>query len=264
MLSAPILTNRAKIIRLALRRLESLRIQFLPKPHSTHRSISTSSTMPLPPSEHRAPWRDQLDSHFSQTPDYEFTVATVGFDPMGRPVPRVRTCGCRGFFPELDLHPNGQEAMEQQVDGNGNPHVYESDMLVFTTDVRMEKLGQLEASGHAIEGVFWLKDLMTQWRIKGRAFSIGDPRGEDAEEEKTSRQEIVKGLRVKESPDGDAGDWTWEKAVTKYFANHSPIMRGTSLSLIPLFGPSTMSIWVSLHCSLHLHLPFTPLSGFSC
>lgn len=220
--------------------------------------------MPLPPSEHRAPWRDQLDSHFSQTPDYEFTVATVGFDPMGRPVPRVRTCGCRGFFPELDLHPNGQEAMEQQVDGNGNPHVYESDMLVFTTDVRMEKLGQLEASGHAIEGVFWLKDLMTQWRIKGRAFSIGDPRGEDAEEEKTSRQEIVKGLRVKESPDGDAGDWTWEKAVTKYFANHSPIMRGTSLSLIPLFGPSTMSIWVSLHCSLHLHLPFTPLSGFSC
>lgn len=116
--------------------------------------------------------------------------------------------------------------MEQQVDGNGNPHTYESDMLVFTTDVRMEKLGQLEASGHAIEGVFWLKDLMTQWRIKGTAFSIGDPRGDEAEEERISRQEIAKGLRVRKNTGGDAGDWTWDKAVTKYFANHSPIMRG--------------------------------------
>lgn len=120
--------------------------------------------------------------------------------------------------------------MEDQVEENGNPDVYESDMLAFTTDVRMEKLAQLESSGHAIEAVFWLKDLMAQWRVKGRAFPVGDPRGEADEEERLSREEVSKGLRLKEDADGDAEHWTWEKAVTKYFANHSPIMRGMSSS----------------------------------
>lgn len=120
--------------------------------------------------------------------------------------------------------------MEQQVEDGGNPHVYESDMLGFTTDARMEKLPQLESSGHAVEAIFWLKELMTQWRVKGRAFAIGDPRGEEGEKEKTSRREIKKGLRVKDNADGDVGQWTWDNAVTKYFANHSPIMRGMLLS----------------------------------
>jgi hypothetical protein len=117
--------------------------------------------------------------------------------------------------------------MDQQVEGGGNPPVFESDMLTFTTDARMDKLPQLESSGHAIEAVFWLKDLMNQWRIKGTAYAIGNPSGEDAEEEKTSRTEIRKALRVKGDNDGDIAKWTWEKAVTKYFANHSPIARGS-------------------------------------
>ncbi|KAJ5401502.1 uncharacterized protein N7487_007398 [Penicillium crustosum] len=144
-----------------------------------------------------APWRDILSSHLEQTPGYKFTIATIGYNAQQRPVPRVRTCGCRGFFPELELHHKGQEAMDQQVEGGGNPPVFESDMLSFTTDARMDKLPQLESSGHAIEAVFWLKDLMTQWRIKGTAYAIGNPSGEDAEEEKTSRNEIRKALRVK-------------------------------------------------------------------
>lgn len=174
----------------------------------------------------RAPWRDILASHLQQTPGYEFTIATVAYDAQKRPVPRLRTCGCRGFFPELELHPKGQEAMNQQVEGGGNPLVFESDMLSFTTDARMDKLPQLESSGHAIEAVFWLKDLMTQWRIKGTAYAIGNPDGEKVREEKISRNEIMKALRLK----GDNGDriaeWTWERAVTKYFANHSPVARG--------------------------------------
>ncbi|KAJ5606999.1 hypothetical protein N7537_003618 [Penicillium hordei] len=181
------------------------------------------------PSENRqpAPWRDILDSHLKQTPGYEFTIATIGYNAQQRPVPRLRTCGCRGFFPELELHPKGQEAMDQQVEGGGNPPVFESDMLSFTTDARMDKLPQLESSGHAIEAVFWLKDLMTQWRIKGTAYAIGNPSGEDSEEEKTSRNEIRKALRVKGDNDSDIAKWTWEKAVTKYFANHSPVARGS-------------------------------------
>jgi hypothetical protein len=173
----------------------------------------------------RAPWRDLLDSHLKQTPGYEFTIATIGYDDQQRPVPRLRTCGHRGFFPELELHPKGQEAMDQQVEDGGNPPVFESDMLTFTTDTRMEKLPQLESSGNAIEAVFWLKDLMTQWRIKGTAYAIGNPQGESVEEERISRKEIQKALRVKGN-DTDTSKWTWEKAVTKYFANHSPVARG--------------------------------------
>jgi hypothetical protein len=179
-----------------------------------------------PATSQRAPWRDILDSHLQQTQGYEFTIATIGYDAHKRPVPRLRTCGCRGFFPELELHPKGQEAMDEQVEGGGNPPVFESDMLCFTTDARMEKLPQLESSGNAIEAVFWLKDLMTQWRIKGTAYAIGDPTSNITESEKASREEIMKGLRVKGHNDGDIANWTWDKAVTKYFANHSPVARG--------------------------------------
>lgn len=178
------------------------------------------------PSNTRAPWRDLLTSHLDKMPGYDFTIATVGHDVHGQPVPRVRTCGCRGFFPELELHPSGQKDMQQQVEDGGNPACYESDMLSFTTDVRMEKLSQLDSSGHAVEAMFWLKDIMIQWRIKGKAFAIGSPLGEGDSGEKASREEIGNGLRAKETFDGDRKKWTWEKAVTKYFANHSPAMRG--------------------------------------
>jgi pyridoxamine 5'-phosphate oxidase len=231
-------------------------------------SISTTSKMAMSLSTQRAPWRDILDSHLKQTSGYDFTIATVGLDSQGRFVPRVRTCGCRGFFPELELHPKGQEAMDEQVEGAGNPPVYESDMLSFTTDVRMEKLGQLEESGHAIEAIFWLEDVMTQWRVKGRAYAIGNPDPEETSElEMASQKEIMKGLRVKSNANEDTAKWTWEKAVTKYFANHSPIMRGMLLSnpvlyiiccLLPVFvAPFNASkpAYSSLHqaCTNHYY-----------
>ncbi|CAI7625796.1 unnamed protein product [Penicillium crustosum] len=215
-------------LQVALRRLGAIKAYSGSFPNSSL-SLSTKAATMSTPSENLqpAPWRDILSSHLEQTPGYEFTIATIGYNAQQRPVPRVRTCGCRGFFPELELHHKGQEAMDQQVEGGGNPPVFESDMLSFTTDARMDKLPQLESSGHAIEAVFWLKDLMTQWRIKGTAYAIGNPSGEDAEEEKTSRNEIRKALRVKGGNDSDVAKWTWEKAVTKYFANHSPIARGS-------------------------------------
>lgn len=224
----PIPVNQIPL-RVALQRLGKI------KSNSGFSNLSSAPSSPTPratamgvssESPQRAPWRDLLDSQLKQTPGYEFTIATIGYDSQQRPVPRLRTCGCRGFFPELELHPKGQEAMDQQVEDGGNPAVFESDMLTFTTDTRMDKLPQLESSGHAIEAVFWLKDLMTQWRIKGTAFAIGNPQGESAEDERNSRQEIKKALRATE--DGDTSKWTWERAVTKYFANHSPVARGWS------------------------------------
>ncbi|KAJ5900931.1 uncharacterized protein N7473_005001 [Penicillium subrubescens] len=186
--------------------------------------------MTLPISKSRAPWRNMLESHLEKTKGYDFTIATVGYDSQERPVPRVRTCGFRGFFPELELHPSGQKDMDQQVEDGGNPYVFESDMLTFTTDVRMEKLEQLESTGNNIEAMFWLKEVMVQWRIKGRAYSIGNP-NPGSEKEYGLLPELFEALRVKEDYHGnlsvDARKWTWEKAVTKYFANHSPVMRGS-------------------------------------
>lgn len=163
----------------------------------------------------------------NQTPGYEFSIATIGQDKYKRPVPRVRTCGCRGFFPELKIHPKSQEEMNEQVKDGGNPPTYESDMLCFTTDIRMDKLEQLENSEHAIEAMFWLKDLMTQWRIKGKALAVGDPRGVESEQEKANRESLLSSLRIKDDYNGSAEDWTWERAITKYFANHSPLARGS-------------------------------------
>ncbi|KAJ5545092.1 FMN-binding split barrel-related protein [Penicillium sp. DV-2018c] len=219
-------------LRIALQRLILVRAvvaRSTIQPSSLTPSLSRGvATMSKPSGKSKpAPWRQLLDSHLKQTPDNEFTIATVGYDAKLRPVPRLRTCGCRGFFPELDLHPKGQEAMDQQVKGGGNPAVFESDMLCFTTDARMEKLPQLESSGHAIEAVFWLKDLMTQWRIKGTAYAIGSPNGENEQQEETSRAEIRKSLRAKSGNEQGVYGWTWENAVTKYFANHSPVARGS-------------------------------------
>lgn len=187
--------------------------------------------MSLSISKNRAPWRKLLESHLEQTKSYDFTIATVGYDSKGNPVPRVRTCGFRGFFPELELHPSGQEDMDQQVEGGGNPGLFESDILTFTTDVRMEKLDQLASTGNYIEAMFWLKEVMVQWRIKGKAYSVGSPNPESGSEFGL-RPELFEALRVKENhrggSSGDANKWTWEKAITKYFANHSPVMRGTS------------------------------------
>ncbi|CAL5870563.1 uncharacterized protein PFLUO_LOCUS4802 [Penicillium psychrofluorescens] len=187
-------------------------------------------TTPSSSGPSRAPWREVLDSHLSQTSDHEFTIGTIGRDDQNRPVPRVRTCGFRGFFPELTLHPSGAKDMEQQVEDGGNPSLYESDLFTLTTDVRMEKLAQLELSSQEIEAVFWLKDLNAQWRIKGKAFAIGNPLGETDTQEKWARSAVQKGLRVKDDGNADTSGkekWSWEKAVTKYFANHSPFMRGS-------------------------------------
>jgi pyridoxamine 5'-phosphate oxidase len=148
----------------------------------------------------------------------------------GKCFPRARICGFRGFFPDVELHPNGENDMEQVVNG-GNPSSFESDLFTFTTDARMEKLCQLQSSEHEIEALFWLKEVSSQWRVKGKAFAIGNPRGECNEGERVARAAIQKELRLKPGANPASAGWTFEHAVTKYFANHSPVMRGTTLQV---------------------------------
>ncbi|KAJ5142754.1 FMN-binding split barrel-related protein [Penicillium bovifimosum] len=78
-----------------------------------------------------------------------------------------------------------------------------------------EKLSQLESSGHAIEA----------WHIKATAYSIEDLKRENEQQEEASRADIYNSLRVKGGNGQDVEGWTWENAITKYFANHSPVAR---------------------------------------
>ena len=106
------------------------------------------STNPPP-----APWRPLLTTHLSQAATKELTLSTATLNSKsGVPAPHVRTVGFRGFFPSPPLTPQAVSALRDSGDGV-NPDIYESDMLTFTTDVRMEKVRDI-AQGASVEGVF--------------------------------------------------------------------------------------------------------------
>lgn len=119
----------------------------------------------------------------------------------------------------------------------------------------MSKVEELSGSGGAVEAVFFLRDVRMQWRFSGTAFIIG---GDDnSAKEHEARREIGKRLRkleleeVLDEPstggggvDGLVGEkqkekgflpYSWDKAVTVYFANQSPVLRGEFRSFILSF-----------------------------
>lgn len=133
---------------------------------------------------------------------------------------------------------------DSSAEGEGgriNPDVYESDMLTFTTDVRMEKVRQIESEekgnvGGEVEAMFWVKDVMTQWRVKGRAFIVGGEGGNKLE--LANRERIWAWMRARHSASRDsAKSWNWEKEVTAHFANMSPIMRGRCSVVFHILAP---------------------------
>ncbi|OJK01347.1 hypothetical protein ASPACDRAFT_41608 [Aspergillus aculeatus ATCC 16872] len=121
-----------------------------------------------------APWSPLLKSHLTSSKSKSFTLSTVTHHPTtGLPVPRSRTCELRGFFPDvLSLHPSAASALDAQGIGR-IPSGLESDMPVFTTDIRMAKVGELGVSGGQVEGVLWLEGVQVQWRVKGGTFVFG-------------------------------------------------------------------------------------------
>ncbi|OJD24061.1 hypothetical protein ACJ73_04577 [Blastomyces percursus] len=190
----------------------------------------------------QGPWRPLFQSHISILASPEFSLATIYRDSSGFVYPRVRTCIFRGFWTELDLREEARKLLmedeQRNKEGGINPTVFESDLLTFTTDVRMEKVAQMESpydgsdrgnrarGGGPVEAVFWVKDAMTQWRIKGRSFIVGGD-SHDASELK-SRESIRQWVRRTEgSADDGVKRWTWEKEITANFANLSPTMRGS-------------------------------------
>jgi len=166
----------------------------------------------------------------------EFVLSTLQVAPSGSPtpyLPRARYCIFRGFWAELPENEHNSAPK--------NPRVYESELPIFTTDVRMEKVGQIfgSSAGHAtsddqikgsggggpVEMVFWVRELGTQWRIKGHAYIVA----EDIEEGQTSGAKTVRsgiGGRMRVTDGSREADWSWTREIRAVFGNQSPMIRG--------------------------------------
>jgi pyridoxamine 5'-phosphate oxidase len=199
-------------------------------------SHTTPSASALPP----APWKQLFNQHISQMKSPEFVLGTLASAPSGSPtpfVPRVRYCIHRGFWAEIPENKHN--------DAERNPPVFASDCPVFTTDVRMEKVGQIFATsaghaeseeqvqgsggGGAVEAVYWVTETGTQWRIKGRAFVVAeDIEGDDERSGvRTVKSEVGKRMRSVGEEDGKEGEWSWKRELTGFFGNQSPGIKGT-------------------------------------
>jgi pyridoxamine 5'-phosphate oxidase len=186
-----------------------------------------------------APWRPLFLTHLSKLDSPEFVLSSLqpnASSSAATPyLPRARHCIFRGMWGSLPENKHNE--------ARKNDKVYDSDMLTFTTDARMEKVTQIFASsaGHGeveqsqgsggggpVEAVFWIKDVMTQWRFKGEAYIIGpdiEGTGEESSGVRTVKSRVGEGMRVVKEK--CKGDWSWQREVGAHFGNLSPGMRGS-------------------------------------
>jgi len=90
----------------------------------------------------------------------------------------------------------------------------------------MEKVRELDsagAEGGKVEAVFWVKEVMTQWRVRGRAFVLG----EGGEMEEAKRRQVRGWMRRTVGGDNGEDGWSWDREITAHFGNLSPLMRGS-------------------------------------
>ncbi|CAK7263671.1 hypothetical protein SEPCBS119000_000601 [Sporothrix epigloea] len=161
-----------------------------------------------------APWREQFIQQLSQMPMALCAVSSLHPSAEAATVPRVRNCVCRGLWASLPENPRNPAPR--------NPAVYESDLPVFTTDVRMEKAAEIEASEGSVEAVWWASEAGTQWRVRGRAWLLGPEIDTPAAEK--AQTAIQKHMR---RISGSTAEWNWAREITAHFGNLSPGMRGT-------------------------------------
>jgi pyridoxamine 5'-phosphate oxidase len=191
--------------------------------------------MANPTSSRAAPWKATFDSHLNKLGSSpEFYLATVNHEGL----PRARTCIHRGFW--TSLPENSHNKLPK------NPAVYDSDCPTFTSDARMSKVydifatgkgkGTLEQSqagtggGGPVEAVYWIKDVMMQWRIKGQCWIIAaddvEHEGDgDMQNSGTVTMKAVLQRYMRKS--GEAKDWSWRREIENHFGNLSPTMKGS-------------------------------------
>jgi pyridoxamine 5'-phosphate oxidase len=156
-------------------------------------------------------------------------------------VPRARTCIFRGLWAELPENKHNEAPK--------NDRVYESDLLTLTSDVRMAKIPEIFASspGHGdvsqsqgsggggpVEAVFWVKNVMTQWRIRGEAYIVSQDiewSGEESSGTRTVKSKVGERMRAVKEEGKDS--WSWGTELTAHFGNLSPGMRGSFRNPVP-------------------------------
>lgn len=167
----------------------------------------------------------------------EFVLGTLHPAPKGSVtdyLPRTRYCIFRGFWAELPENKHNEAPM--------NDRVFESDLPTFTTDVRMNKPFELFSSsagqadddsliqgsggGGPVEAVWWIKEVMVQWRMRGQAYVVAPDIENDPESSgvRTVKSEI--GSRMRVVKEEEKNDWSWKTEITSHFGNHPPGMRG--------------------------------------
>jgi len=205
--------------------------------------MSTSTTTPSTVGV--APWRPVFLTHLSKMDSPEFVLSSLHpAEDKNSPVPyvpRARYCVYRGMWAELPENKHNEAPQ--------NDRVYESDLLTLTTDVRMHKIPEIFASSHGhgnisqsqgsggggpVEAVFWIKDVMTQWRFRGQAYIVGqDIEGSGDESSGTRTVKTKIGERMRVVDEHKKANWSWEKEITAHFGNLSPTMRGSFKNPIP-------------------------------
>jgi len=178
-----------------------------------------------------APWRDAFVDHLSRMRPASFTLSTLHRSADTTKTPRARTCVCRGLWASLPSNEKNPAPL--------NPHAYESDLPVFTTDARMAKVEDLwspdddardaegtTGGGGAVEAVWWAEEPQTQWRIRGTVWVLGPD--VEAPSGTRARDAIRPRMRNARTAAEEAGAaWSWATEVTAHFGNLSPMMRGT-------------------------------------
>lgn len=200
-----------------------------------------STTAPAASTLPQAPWKQLFNKHLDEMKPPQFVLGTLDKAPEGAPVeyvPRVRYCIFRGFWAELPENKHN--------DAERNPELYHSDCPTFTTDVRMEKVGQIfkTSAGHAesddqvqgsggggpVEAVWWVEgETQTQWRVAGKAYVIADDieGSEESSGVRTVKSEV--GKRMRALKEGGENEWSWQRELTGFFGNQSPAIKGTSI-----------------------------------
>ncbi|KAK6827700.1 hypothetical protein PG990_009348 [Apiospora arundinis] len=198
----------------------------------------------------RAPWRDLFMEHVESMSPPEFVLSTIRRVPASSAsfgindghgfclTPRARTCVYRGMWASMPVNPKNEAEL--------NPDIYEADLLTFTTDVRMDKMPELwedgavaaaggdslmgngastgSGGGGPVEAVFWAKEPMVQWRIRGKAIVVG-PDIDESDGGRAAQKALMSRMRKKEG--GSDDQWSFAKEVTAHFGNLSPGMRGS-------------------------------------
>jgi len=212
------------------------RLSFLSR--SLKRTMASTSSPGVP---QPAPWKTSFLEDLSKMDSPEFVFSTLSPSPKESPVPylpRARYVIFRGFWSELPENKHNTAPKNQRI--------YESEMPTITTDVRMRKLYDIFATskGHATdedqtqgsggggpcEAVFWVKELLHQWRIKGEAFVIANDIEDEEHGQESSGVRTVKselGSRMRIVKEEGKEHWSWKRELTGHFGNLSPGLRGS-------------------------------------